>query len=130
MTNHTTTRSRVHNQESVIRASAGRKKFKAVITSIIAVNRLQILGNDLMKQCMQDVHVTKHFNKDLNPNLDMRTNNYFNAKRKFKAAVSTVVAINRMQVLGHDQVVAINRMQVNTFDHPFRHTVEHYERVP
>lgn len=91
------------SKDNKLRRARARRKFKAAVTTVVAVNKLQILGHDLI-----------HHMRDFDLNDGCSLDDYFNAKRKFKAAVSTIVAINRMQVLGRDD---INKMLL----HPWLH---------
>jgi hypothetical protein len=57
-------------------------------------------GDQAMKNKWIGADAKKLANQDLGQNLDQLKK--FNAKRKFKAAVKTVVAVNKMQSLGMD----------------------------
>ena len=74
---------------------------KALITSLLTVDPdKRYTGDQAMKNKWIGADSKKLANQDLGQNLDQLKK--FNAKRKFKAAVKTVVAVNKMQSLGMD----------------------------
>ena len=74
---------------------------KALIKALLTVDPdKRYDGDQAMKNRWIGADAKKLANQDLGQNLDQLKK--FNAKRKFKAAVKTVVAVNKMQSLGMD----------------------------